>query len=303
MNKKITALLIVLVSSTSLFSQTKTNMFIGTYDSALVGFKSEIHFTNSKDKKKLSFDETGQDQNSKITREFWNQVISNTYTVNGITFENHTNQNNKGKTYEIEYESTQVSGEDGVSITNIIKTFAIYDSSYIAFKKEYAVWDLNNSKQDKLNMAPANPKSVTKQYLEAVKIVDIEKMKTMYATEEYLTKINEETNGRCLKTCKLTQADINDKNKREFSKLYSLLTDEKNGEKQPTPDFVDYLTPTRALVGYGITKNKIYCFVLDKIKGQWKIIDFDDKLLIPISGKELELRKKMINKKTNLELR
>ena len=294
--KKTLTTLLSLIFTLSLCAQLPKKTVIATYDSTA---NDKAYFRTEKDNKAVLFVEDGYDQNrrQKGTTEFYNPSAVKTYTINGLEWQNHTNTNNAGKKYEVEYTAQQITGEDGSFIINIIVSSEKYDSAYIAFKKEYNAWQLNNDKQTKLNVAPNSPKAVASQYLEACKVGDVNKAKAQMASEGYVTSLQKknEVTGKTIKFYQL-QASDGAQFKGEFTKLYNKLLE--TGEKQPVADLVDYFTPTRAMVGYLMGNNYMYCYVLDKSSGAWKIIDYDDHLLIPMMGQELALRKKMIFKKT-----
>lgn len=221
------------------------------------------------------------DQNRKTLNEFWDPSYSG-YDSLVERGELHTRLKNVGKKYEIEYVTEKIKNEDGEQTVNRIKSFYLYDSTYMLFKKSYLSWDANNARLSKLNAPPNNPESITKEFMNSIKAGDVTKLRTLICTENYLTQLEKtgETRERLRRIYKMeTSVPLPEKEKTQFRQFYQLLLDEKAGETEPKSEIVDFVSSDRAVVCYKMNKSSytIYTFLLDKIDGKWRIVDFDDR--------------------------
>jgi hypothetical protein len=284
-HNKLTCLL--LLFSLTIFGQKakpSLKTIICKYDSAItISFAdmSSVYFTAESNKKVYEFIKPDIKTERKIYNKFWNETPIKTDTISGN--ENHTKSGNIGVTFEITYTTETVEMEGGMGNVNIIKDFEVYDSIYILKKETLAKWKTQDKKIDLKNVAPNNPASISKKFMNACNNGDFKTMTALSVNSEQAASLEKE--GQCsankiVKTLERIDKKIIQKNSAEGAKieLAKTMLSEMPLEQQLKTPVTHYLSETIAVVAIWKKGEHIAYLTMVKLGASWKIISSDDRI-------------------------
>lgn len=292
-------LLIGLTSFGQTSAPAKPKVIIATYDSAIAYQDISYLYFTGEGNKPITFSPADA-KGTGMNYAFWNYAAIKTDSVDGTEW--HTNVRAVGKRWELTYTTQMMDGEGGQMEVRTIKSFVLYDSTYIAFKASYANWKAEMLKYDVGNTGANGPAAIAKRYIEYGKAGNYKGIILMCESKEDNQK-RYGTDAKLAHQIKkfedIGAANTPDGAKNIIANMFLETFSDKNGYVVQKNPVVWYTSATECFVAVAKDGKRFYYITLEKIGGVWKIVDADDnpgvKVMNASGNKFIEMRNAELN--------